>query len=120
MTRLFRLLRYVRPYTLQALLSVTLMAAVGLLEAFRLLLIKPIFDRVLEPHGANGAITLFEIPGIHYQIDLRHIVPAYFHNDLNVVAFALVVSTIIKSLCDYGGTYLVNYAVFGMITDLRD
>src|SRR5271154_6559929 len=120
MTRFFRLLGYVRPYTFQALLSVILMAAVGLLEAFRLLLIKPIFDRVLDPTAPNGAIALFEIPGTHYQLDLRQFVPAYFHNDWTAVAFALVVSTIIKGLCDYGGTYLVNYAGFGMITDLRD
>jgi subfamily B ATP-binding cassette protein MsbA len=120
MTRLFRLLRYIRPYSLQALLSVILMAAVGLLEAFRLLLIKPIFDRVLDPNAPNGAIALFQIPGTHYHLDLRQIVPAYFHNDWTVVAFALIVSTIVKGLCDYGGTYLVNYAGFGMITDLRD
>jgi subfamily B ATP-binding cassette protein MsbA len=37
-----------------------------------------------------------------------------------VVAFALVVSTILKGLCDYLGTYLVNYAGFGTITDLRN
>src|SRR5271163_1741228 len=120
MTKYLRLLRYLRPYSLQAFLSVILMAAVGLLEAFRLLLIKPIFDRVLDPHAPNGAISLFVIPGTHYQLDLRQFVPATIHNDWNVVALALVVSTIIKGLCDYGGTYLVNYAGFGMITDLRD
>ncbi len=120
MTRYLRLLRYLRPYSLQAFLSVILMAAVGLLEAFRLLLIKPIFDRVLDPHAPDGGISLFVIPGTHYQLDLRHFVPTHFHNDWIVVAFALVVSTLIKGLCDYGGTYLVNYAGFGMITDLRD
>ena len=36
------------------------------------------------------------------------------------MAFALVGSTLIKGLCDYLGTYLVNYAGFGMITDLRN
>jgi subfamily B ATP-binding cassette protein MsbA len=120
MTKYLRLLRYLRSYSLQALLSVVLMAAVGLLEAFRLLLIKPIFDRVLDPHAPDGGISLFVIPGTHYQLDLRHFVPAHFHNDWVVVAIALVVSTIVKGLCDYGGTYLVNYAGFGMITDLRD
>ncbi len=120
MKRLFRLLGYVRSYWLQAFLSVVLMAAVGLLEAFRLLLIKPVFDRVLDPAAPNGGISLFEIPGTHYQLDLRQFVPTFLHNDWNVVAFALVASTIVKGLCDYGGTYLVNYAGFGMITDLRD
>jgi subfamily B ATP-binding cassette protein MsbA len=32
----------------------------------------------------------------------------------------MVVSTILKGLCDYLGTYLVNYAGFGTITDLRN
>ncbi len=42
------------------------------------------------------------------------------HNAWTVVAFALVGSTIIKGLCDYAGTYLVNYAGFGMVTDIRN
>jgi subfamily B ATP-binding cassette protein MsbA len=37
-----------------------------------------------------------------------------------VVAFALVAATVLKGIFDYAGTYLVNYAGFGMITDLRD
>jgi len=36
------------------------------------------------------------------------------------VAFALVAATVLKGIFDYVGTYLVNYAGFGMITDLRD
>jgi len=42
------------------------------------------------------------------------------HNAWNVVAIALVVSTLAKGICDYLGTYLVNYAGFGLITDLRN
>ena len=37
-----------------------------------------------------------------------------------MVAFALVAATVLKGIFDYAGTYLVNYAGFGMITDLRD
>jgi subfamily B ATP-binding cassette protein MsbA len=37
-----------------------------------------------------------------------------------MVAFALVAATILKGVFDYLGTYLVNYAGFGMITDLRN
>ncbi len=114
------MLHYIRPYSLQAVLSVILMAAVGLLDAFRLLLIKPIFDRVLAPSAPNGEIEIFKFPFTHYQLDLRQVVPAHFHNDWTVVSFALVASTILKGLCDYSGTYLVNYAGFGMITDMRD
>ena len=42
------------------------------------------------------------------------------HNDWVVVASALILSTVAKGLCDYLGTYLVNYAGFGLITDLRN
>jgi subfamily B ATP-binding cassette protein MsbA len=42
------------------------------------------------------------------------------HNAWTVVAFALVASTLVKGICDYAGTYLVNYAGFGLITDMRN
>ena len=47
-------------------------------------------------------------------------VPSHFHNAWTIVAFALVASTMLKGICDYTGTYLVNHAGFGMITDLRN
>ncbi len=81
-------------------------------------------DRVLEPrshwlwrhstvqHSADHA--LFSVPA-------ATAVPIHTStNAWNIVAFALVASTILKGLCDYAGTYLVNHAGFGMITDLRD
>ena len=120
MRRLLRLLHYARPYTLQGLLSVILMAAVGLLDAFRLLLIRPIFDRVLNPSANEHEIPLFSVPHTNIHLNLQQIVPAHLHNDWTVVGFSLVVSTLLKGVCDYSGTYLTNYAGFGMITDLRD
>ena len=51
---------------------------------------------------------------------LQQFVPSHFHNPWTVVAFALVAATILKGIFDYAGTYLVNYAGFGMITDLRN
>ena len=49
MRQLTRLLRYALPYWWQVLASVVMMAAVGFLDSFRLLLIGPILDRVLNP-----------------------------------------------------------------------
>ena len=108
---------YVQPYWLQAFSSVILMAGVGLMDAFRLLLVGPIFDRVLNPNAPDRTIPLF---GPRFGISLQQIVPSHFHNAWDIVAFALVVSTLLKGIFDYCGTYLVNYAGFGMITDLRD
>ncbi len=120
MRRLWRLLLYVRPYALYSLLSVGLMAAVGAMAAFRLLLVKPIFDQVLNPDAPYTDVLIFHVPHVQRALNLHFLVPSHFHNAWNVVAYALVLSAVIKSVCDYLGTYLVNYAGFGMITDLRN
>ena len=117
--RLLRLFHYVRPYAFAVLASVVLLAAVGLLDAFRVILIRPIFDRVLNPDSVGRNVLLFQIPG-HGPIYLHQFLPSQFHNAWTMVAVALVGATIIKAICDYVGTYLVSYAGFGMITDLRN
>ena len=114
------MLHYVLPYWWQVGASVLLMAGVGLLDAFRVLLIGPIFDHVLNPSSPTRSVTLFKIPGTERILQLQQFVPSHFQNVWTVVAFALVASTVLKGLFDYAGTYLVNYAGFGMITDLRD
>lgn len=118
-----RLLAYVRPYTFQALASVLLMALLGLMDAFRILLIKPIFDQVLKPSDTARHLQLipdYRIGNFHFHLNLEQLVPHNFHNAWTMVAFALVASTVIKSLCDYLGTYMSNFAGYGMITDLRN
>ncbi len=120
MDRLNRLLRYVRPYWFVLLASVISMALVGLFDAFRLLLIGPIFDRVLNPSAYGRSLPLIRIPLTQHTIQLGTFVPEHFHNVWTIVAFALVVSTVLKGIFDYVGTYLVNYSGYGMITDLRN
>jgi subfamily B ATP-binding cassette protein MsbA len=121
MKRLLRLLRYGLPYSLEWLPGVLLLAMVGALDTFRVLLFQPIFDQVLRPDAPEGPILL-GLPRGPWHFDLRLLVPhfVHMHNAWNVVAFALVVSTLLKGVCDYLGTYLVNYAGFGTITDLRN
>ncbi len=121
MKNLLRLLRFGLPYTLQWLPGVLLLAMVGALDTFRVLLFQPIFDQVLRPDAPEGPILL-GIPKSNWNFDLRQLVPPFvhMHNAWNVVAFALVLSTLLKGICDYLGTYLVNYAGFGTITDLRN
>jgi len=120
MRQLTRLIRYVAPYWWQLLSSVLLMAVVGLLDAFRVLLIGPIFDRVLHPDSPTREMQLFTLPGSHRGVFLQTFVPSHFQNPWTVVAFALVAATVLKGICDYAGTYLVNYAGYAMITDLRN
>lgn len=120
MRQLMRLVRYVLPFLVQLLPGIVLLAGVGFLEAFRLMLLKPVFDRVLNPASGSDNILLFTIPKLERPIYLQSFVPAHFHNAWTIVAYALVVSTITKGIFDYIGTYLVNHAGFGMITNLRN
>jgi len=115
-----RLLYYALPYFGPLFASVILMALVGLLDAYRVLLIGPIFDSVLNPGSPGKTIPLFRLPFTERIINLQQLVPSHFQNPWTVVAFALVSSTVLKGIFDYTGTYLVNYAGFRMITDLRD
>ncbi len=120
MRRIARLLEYMRPYALETVLSVLLMAVVGAMQAFRVLLIKPILENVLSPRDAPDRVLVFTIPHTAYRVDLQRWLPSHFHNAWVVVAIALVGSALVKSVCDYTGTLLANRAGFGMVTDLRN
>jgi subfamily B ATP-binding cassette protein MsbA len=120
MKNFLRLLRYGLPYSLEWLPGVALLAVVGLLDALRMALFVPILGVVLRPNNPSSALPLFPFAPPRWQFDVHNMVPYWMHNAWTVVAFALVGSTIIKGLCDYLGTYLVNYAGYGLITDLRN
>jgi subfamily B ATP-binding cassette protein MsbA len=120
MRQVIRLLRYVLPFSLQLITGVVLLAGVGFLEAFRLVLLKPVLDRVLNPSSGSENIILFTWPQTGQPVYLQRFVPTHFHNAWTIVAYALVGSTVLKGIFDYCGTYLVNHAGFGMITNLRN
>ena len=85
--RIGRMLFYVRRYAVQAIASVLLLAAVGLLDAFRVLLIGPIFNTVLNPKSPDRDLNLF---GGHFHLNLQQFVPSHFHNPWSIVAYALM------------------------------
>jgi ATP-binding cassette, subfamily B, bacterial MsbA len=120
MKNFFRLLRYGLPYALQWIPGVLLLAVVGLLDALRLALFVPILGVVLQPQNQSNRLLLFPMAPPRWQFDVHNFVPSWMHNAWVVVAFALVGSTVVKGICDYAGTYLVNYAGYGTVTDLRN
>ncbi len=97
-----------------------MLAGVGFLEAFRLVLLKPVLDRVLNPASGSQDIVLFVAPWNGQAVYLQRFVPTHFHDAWTIVAYALVASTLLKGVFDYAGTYLVNHAGFGTITNLRN
>src|SRR6195952_4387883 len=120
MKRVWRLLSYMRPYTLQWVLSMLLMVVFAAMAAFRIMLITPIIDHVLSAAASPDQVLVFAIPHSNRHINLQFLIPHHFHNAWTVVAVALVGSAVVKSACDYMVTMLANTAGFGMITDLRN
>ena len=94
MRQVIRLVRYVLPFLLQLLPGIFLLAAVGFLEAFRLVLLKPVLDRVLVPSSGSENIVLFTMPQSGHPVYLQRFVPTHFHNAWYIVAYALVASTV--------------------------
>jgi len=114
-----RLLQYSRRYTGHLLLSVFLMACVGAAQGLTVLLIGPIFDRVLNPASADAPVYLFTIPGWKHQVYLDNFMPMAIHNVWTMVAVGILTVFLIRGLCDYFGNYLVNYVGLSAVTDLR-
>ncbi len=114
-----RLLVFTRPYWPALVLSVVLMAIVGLAHASQALLIQPIFDRVLNPSAPETAIPILKIPGLGTAIHLENILPARIHNVWTMVAIGILLVFLVKGLADYAANYLINYVGTGAVTDLR-
>jgi len=117
MSEFARILRLVRPYTFLLILSVVLMACVGASKGLEVLLIGPVFDRVLNPATPDGPVKLFSFAGRDFQ--LQHISPSWIHNVWTMVAFAILFVFLVKGVCDYAGNWLINYVGFSAVTDLR-
>ncbi len=117
MKELFRLLRFVRPYTLPLLASVIFMAVAGAAHAMIAVLVRPVLDRVLEPASPEAPVLLFTFLG--HPVYLDQLVPPQIHNVWTMVAFGILAVFLTKGLCDYLGNYVVNYVGYSAITDLR-
>jgi len=116
-TELRRLLAYTRPYIPSLTLSVFLMAVAGGAHAMIALLIRPVFDRVLDPATADQPVLLITV--LKHDLYLHHLVPSAIHNVWSMVAFGIVSVFVIKGLSEYAGNYLVNRVGYRAVTDLR-
>lgn len=119
MSELGRILKYVRPYVPSLSASVVLMAVAGTSHGLIALLIKPVFDRVLNPGSPNVAEKLFVVPVINHTILLSDLAPPSFTNVWSITAFAILLAFLIRGLADYAGNYLINRVGLSAVTDLR-
>ena len=119
MKQLVRLLSYARRYWPHVLGSVFLMAIAGAAQAMVALLIKPILERALTTNPPPGPSPLFTHPVFGHQLYLEQLIP--LHKSVWTLAgVAIVAVFLIKGICDYLGNYLVSYAGFSSVTDLRN
>ena len=120
MKELLRLLSYARRYWLHLVASVILMAVAGAAQGALALLVRPIFDRVLTADRPAGLTPLLAKPVFGHQVFLEQVVPFQGRSIWFMVAFALIACFLIKGICDYLGNYLISYAGFSSVTDLRN
>jgi subfamily B ATP-binding cassette protein MsbA len=120
MSELLRLLSYARRYSAHLMGSVLLMALAGAAQGVMALLIKPIFERVLNPRPPAGPAALFAHPVFGHQLYLEQIVPLHGRSIWTMVGVAIVLVFLVKGICDYLGNYLISYAGFSSVTDLRN
>jgi subfamily B ATP-binding cassette protein MsbA len=119
MKEFLRLLRFVRPYWAALSGSVILMALAGAAHAAIALLIKPVFDRVLNPASPDQPVLLFTVPFLQHHVYLNNLVPGWIHNVWTMVAVAILGAFLFKGIADYLGNYLVNLVGISAVTDLR-
>jgi subfamily B ATP-binding cassette protein MsbA len=120
MKELLRLLAYARGYTAHLLGAVVLMTVAGASTGMMPLLIGPILYRVLEPQAVDKPVELYTDPVFHHTIYLGDFFPAGHHNVWFMMACAILGVFFLKGLCEYLGNFLVNYAGFCAVTNLRN
>ncbi|MGC8760760.1 MAG: ABC transporter ATP-binding protein [Bryobacteraceae bacterium] len=115
----WRLLAYARRYTPVLLVAVFLMMVSGAGRAMLPVLLKPVFDRVLEPSSPEARVALPIPKWAGVELYLDQLIPFPIHNVWTLVAVAILLVFLVKGIADYFGNFLISYAGLGAVTDLR-
>jgi ATP-binding cassette, subfamily B, bacterial MsbA len=115
-----RLLSYGRRYWAHLVGSVFLMAVAGVAQAAMLLLVQQVFDRVLVDKPNAIPKPFLPHPIFGWNPMLEDLVPLHRRDIWVLVSVAIVVVFFIKGLFDYCGNYLISYAGYSSVTDLRN
>jgi subfamily B ATP-binding cassette protein MsbA len=115
-----RLLSYLRPYVPGLAAGIMLIAVMGVVEFLIAFALRPAFDVILNPHSTSQALTLFQIPFTSHVVDLHSFAPRHFHNVWTVFAVALLLMTLVKGVCEYVGSILIQHVGLSVVTDIRN
>jgi subfamily B ATP-binding cassette protein MsbA len=104
-----RLLAFVKPHVWVLLVSLCLVAIVGLLEAVTPFLIGLIFDTVLRA----SATPTIAIPFVNFQLNLSA-------TDGTIFLVLLIAATTLKAIAEYGSVNATAYLGQAVVRDLRN
>lgn len=115
-----RLFGYVRPYSVRIAVAVILMAVVGASYGLFALLLEPLLDRFLNPSGDATPIELVEMPLGGPTITLDDLMPVAPGEAFGFFCALFLIVSIVKGLSDFTASYLVNFAGFAAVRDIRN
>ncbi len=117
---LARLFSYVRPYSLRIVIAVGLMAVVGASYGIFALLLEPLLDRFLSANPSTAPIELARIPFSDITIALDDLIPVSPGEAFGPFCSLFLVVSVLKGLSDFTASYLVNFAGFAAVRDIRN
>ncbi len=120
MAQIRRVLAFARPYSLRLFLAVILMATAGACQGIIVLLVKPVFDRVLAPTSSDARVILFKLPWNHHPVYLQEFIPSFIHNVWTVVAISILGVILLKAVSEYFGAFWINFVGLSAVRDMRN
>ena len=111
---------YVRPYSVRIAVSVALLATVGACYGLFALLLEPLLDRFLSPTPSTDPVELVRLPFTDVKLELDDLLPFSGSEGFGFFCAVFLGVSVVKGLCDYVASYLVNYAGFSAVRDIRN
>ncbi len=117
---LARLMGYVRPYSFRIAVAVCLMAVVGACYGVFAALLEPLLDRFLSASSDTSPVKLVSLPSSDVAITLDDLLPVSPGAAFGPFCGLFLALSILKGLSDFTASYLVNYAGFAAVRDIRN
>jgi subfamily B ATP-binding cassette protein MsbA len=117
-----RLFAITRGYRGWLALAAPLLAIAGAANGLAMLMIRPLFDRVINPNGPQSGqpLVLFNNPITKQPVDLNSYFPGPHQNAWTVFAISLLALFLIKAIAEFTGTMSAQFAGLSAVTDLRN
>ncbi len=96
------------------------MAVVGASYGLFALLLEPLLDRFLSPVPIVEPIELIRFPFSDWSLMLDDLLPVSMTGAFGLFCAVFLVVSIAKGACDYTASYLVNYAGYSAVRDIRN